>query len=113
MGVYIKDMQMPKTCGECVFIAWKRGVGQYCTINNKITFHVTLDDFDVGYKRNGTCPLVPIPPHGRLIDADALENEVQMRLLECNKYGNQFQRPYEVLRAIALAPTIIPASKEV
>ena len=55
---------------------------------------------------------LPPIPHGRLIDADALENEAQMRLLQCNKYDNQFQKPYEVMRAIALAPTIIPAEEK-
>ena len=51
-----------------------------------------------------------IPDHGRLIDADALEQDVQSRLQICNKYDNQFQKPYEVMRAIALAPTVIPAN---
>ena len=54
-------------------------------------------------------PLVEIPDHGRLIDADALEQDAQSRLQVCNKYDNQFQKPYEVMRAIALAPTVIPA----
>lgn len=49
-----------------------------------------------------------IPPHGRLIDADGLEQECQKRLLICT---DQFQRPYEVMRAIALAPTIIEAEE--
>ena len=51
-------------------------------------------------------------PHGRLGDLDALEQDAQKRLLMCNKNDNQFQAPYEVMRAIALAPTIIPASEE-
>ena len=48
----------------------------------------------------------------RLIDADALEQDAQKRLLMCNKNDNQFQKPYEVMRAIATAPTIIPAEEE-
>lgn len=54
---------------------------------------------------------VPVPPHGRLIDADALEQDAQKRLLMCNKNDNQFHKPYEIMRAIALAPTIIPAEE--
>lgn len=50
-----------------------------------------------------------IPPHGRLIDVDVLEQNAQKRLLMCNKNNNQFQKPYEVMRAIALAPTVISA----
>ncbi len=55
------------------------------------------------------CPLVPVPEHGDLIDRDAMEQDAQKRLLMCNQNDNQFQKPYEVMRAIALAPTIIPA----
>lgn len=53
-------------------------------------------------------PAIHVPPHGRLIDADALEQESQKRLLMCNKNDNQDQKPYEIMRAIALAPTVIP-----
>lgn len=51
MGVYIKNMEMPKTCDDCFLPL------QYCPY---------------AMKPNGECPLVPVPPHGRLIDADAL-----------------------------------------
>ena len=51
---------------------------------------------------------VPVPPHGDLIERDALEQECQKRLLVCT---DQFQRPYEMTRAIALAPAIIEAEE--
>ena len=89
---------MPKSCLDC--FACHDG---WCIINQKIEGHRTVTH---------SCPLAEVQPHGRLIDADALENEAQMRLLECNKYGNQFQKPYEVMRAIALAPTIIESEDE-
>lgn len=60
-------MKMPQCCEECRFFAWKRGVGQHCAVDDRITFHATLDGFDVGYERNGDCPLIEIPKHGRLI----------------------------------------------
>lgn len=50
MSVLIKDMEMPKNCHECPLL--------YVT---------SLCD---GLK---DCPLVPVPPHGRLIDADVLK----------------------------------------
>lgn len=59
------------------------------------------------------CPIVDVSKHGRLVDADLLERNAQERLLMCNKYDNQFQRPYEVLRAIDEAPTIIEAERDV
>ena len=54
MSVLVKGMEMPKNCGICGF---KDG----CEFSMPLT------------ERPFDCPLVPVPPHGRLIDADALE----------------------------------------
>lgn len=57
------------------------------------------------YKRSETCSLIPVPPHGRLIDADALpwiegrdENDNQVYLL--------------IKNCMDVVPAIIPASQE-
>lgn len=55
---------------------------------------------------------ISVPSHGRLGDLDELEQDAQKRLLMCNKNDDQFQKPYEIMRAIALASTIIPASEK-
>ena len=55
---------------------------------------------------------IAVPDHGDLIDRGVLEIDAQKRLLVCDRYNNEFQKPYEVMRAIAIAPTIIPADKE-
>lgn len=63
MSVLIKGMEMPETCEKC---------GMHVAM-------ILFSDGKIGHcmllkgradKRN--CPLVEIPPHGRLIDADAL-----------------------------------------
>lgn len=54
---------------------------------------------------------IEVQSHRRLIDADELEKEAQKRMLICSKNDNQFQKPYEIMRAIALAPTIIQAEE--
>lgn len=66
------------------------------------------------FAKDGWCifdmpEIIEVPPHGRLIDVDSLEEEAQKRILICDKNDNQFQKPYEIMRAITLAPTIIPA----
>lgn len=76
MSLLIKGMEMPTRCGQCRFFAWSRGVGQHCAVDSDITFHATIDGMDVKYERNGDCPLVPVPPHGRLIDADELSEDL-------------------------------------
>lgn len=53
MSVLIKGMEMPENCKDCRF----HGRG-FC--------------FLADLKDNGNCPLVEVPPHGRLIDARAL-----------------------------------------
>ena len=58
MGVYI-DMKMPDKCGHCRF-----ATAFDCGVDGK--FIKTHD------ARRKDCPLIEIPPHGDLIDRDAL-----------------------------------------
>ena len=64
MGVYI-DMEMPKSCAECPvnMNICKRGY-------KHLLAHMELYD-----QRADDCPIIPVPPHGRLIDADALRQD--------------------------------------
>ena len=94
MSILIKDMEMPTGYVELGIALDADGHPTAVTRDGEI--------FDV----------IPVPEHGRLIDADALEQDAQKRLLMCNKNDNQFQKPYEVMRAITLAPTVIYASEE-
>ena len=71
MGVYIKGMEMPKNCDEC----WKKFHGFGWVEHDKEwgTFYCKAGKgfcSDIRTK----CPLVRVPPHGRLIDADAVYN---------------------------------------
>lgn len=49
------------------------------------------------------CPLVPVPPHGRLIDVDALINTLN---------DNEVKYDSDVNYFLMYAPTVIPASEE-
>ena len=93
MGIYIKSMEMPMN--EPMLVKINPDGSVSTTAKNN-------------YRKYEA---IPVPDHGRLIDADALEQDAQKRLLICNKYNDQFQKPYEVMRAIALAPTVIPAEE--
>ena len=59
MSVYIKGMEMPTRCGECPLSLYSHSP---CWENGGAL------DWE---HRPNWCPLVPVPPHGRLIDADA------------------------------------------
>ena len=86
-GVYIKGMEMPKNCAEC-------------PVNMNIChrgYEYLLEHTELYDRRADDCPLIPVPDHGRLIDADALVMDNGIK--EIPEY-------YEV---VCDAPTIIPA----
>ena len=71
MGVYIRGIEMPKSCIECPFITSSWGLDYYCTIAKDYEEYRYINE-----RRMKSCPLVSVPPHGRLIDADALMSGV-------------------------------------
>ena len=64
--ILIKDMEMPKYCDEC-----KLAYDGKCLANRGRD--VTLDNI---------CPLKELQPHGRLIDADALMEDLKRQCKE-------------------------------
>ena len=60
-------------------------------------------DVNILYYRLDNCPLVPVPPHGDLIDRDALERHTVTEWFCGRKRVNV---PW---KAVSDAPTIIPA----
>ena len=104
MGIYLPNMETPTSCGYCPF-KHRTMEGDECM-------------FDVAYttyqSRPDDCPLVPVPAHGRLIDADALE-ETDPLLCDCIIAEDGFVEWSEwgySREQIRNAPTIIPASEE-
>ena len=97
MSILIKGMEMPKSCSECRFCAWK-------------------DENDVGCAATGKgaddCPIIPIPDHGDLIERDAL-------MAEAEYVGTaQFIHPatkmpcgINLVEWLKLAPIVIPAER--
>ena len=83
-GVYIKGMEMPESCASCRFY------GVYCYAKGDENAHSTLP-----------CPLINVPDHGRLIDADALIEHL-----------GDVEYKGAIKRVLVQAPTIIPADKE-
>ena len=102
MGVYIKGMEMPTSCRACLYSRTDIRNVDWCVLTEK---DLPCD-----------CPLVPVPPHGRLIDADALRAEQQedADLFQgSTAYGDKCRRD-EAMNAVANivnAPTIIEAEE--
>ena len=99
MGVLIKGMKMPKNCDECRF-----HVDGWC--------YVLRPESEEERKRITTnyCPLIEVPPHGRLIDADALM-EYKTLFVELNQQIMSIRTWAVNVCDILNAPTIIPAEE--
>ena len=87
MGIYIKGMEMPVDCRDCPFEMYYMNCGETkCRATGKI-----LADF---YKpipfdgRAEECPLVEVPQHGRLIDADAMTQDLNKSADDCEVWKN-------------------------
>lgn len=72
MSVLIKGMKMPKNCDVCPLIA-EADDYHVCYINEQFIPWEWVDEHSAEQRhpKPSWCPLVEIPPHGRLIDADA------------------------------------------
>lgn len=90
MSVYIKGMEMPKTCCYCPLMGYDpdrewfdsmaRTGAHICALTGEL-----IDNT----KRAEHCPLIPVPKHGRLVDADALRQAFWKRLF---RKGNDRQK---------------------
>ena len=67
MGVYIRGMEMPTSCLECRLYN-----DPWCMAKNRNQWRTAYNRPPKGERQND-CPLVPVPPHGRLIDGDVAE----------------------------------------
>lgn len=105
MSVLIRGMEMPKSCFSCRFSRITRSIYAWCSLMEK---RYSVDD-----PPPKDCPLIPVPPHGRLGDLDRM-------LVDNETYYDQLGRPGGVIRtsymavkhSIEIAPTIIQAEGE-
>ena len=124
--VLIKGMEMPKSCGDCPFLydhdacylsgMWNDMRFMLLCFNGH-TNEYKLGEFPFKEKRVDWCPLVEVPTHGRLIDADELRAAM---------YHNAFEKDSDMQRwdsgcwirykmfekVIEAAPTVIEASED-
>ncbi|MBO7670137.1 MAG: hypothetical protein J6S60_06060 [Oscillospiraceae bacterium] len=97
MSILIKGMEMPINCRYCAFRFLR-----LCAITEK-----QLKESEM-YHLDEDCPIIPVPDHGRLIDADALEAEgADVCGLEY-EYETVWGFSHDMIRD---APTIIPAEE--
>lgn len=98
MSVLVKRMDMPTGCLSCDFCNVRTG-NPYCIRLMELTPKTT---------RLAECPLVPVPPHGRLIDADELNDLYTGRIID----DEMFVPATVVKQNIEDMTTIIEAEEE-
>lgn len=77
MSVLVKGMEMPDGCFHCILsFMWFNGTETVLQCN--VLKKLVSDD---GTK-DTNCPLVEVPPHRRLIDADALIEDLERQCKE-------------------------------
>ena len=96
-------MEMPKRCEDCM--CYRREISHaYCTISS-------VNVLGHGNARLDNCPIVELPPHGDLIDRDALINVMSLS----KDYHAQNCREETLLerfiRHVKEAHVIVPAEK--
>lgn len=117
MSVLIKGMEMPKSCFYCPFREKINPDDYVClALNREFEETFTL----IAGKRHRSCPLVPVPDHGRLIDAYALSEMLEKYKKEYALKAKEdivlLHKAWGLFEAELMAeslPTIIPADKEV
>ena len=119
MGIYVKGIEMPQICEVCPLVDRFVTV-DFKTITCKVTKKLRPDSC---LTRPDSCPLIEVPPHGRLIDADALINEFKILQSGREIFGMELDSSflssgqelstewYCVEDAIEDAPTIIEAEE--
>ena len=111
MGVYIKGMEMPEICDMCPLLAFieedeDHDAFCYCTLSNwkKSCTPDPMTIREARRFRRLDCPLVEVStPHGRLIDADALNPKFIH-----GRWDDTYVSSLDLLHV----PTIIPAEED-
>ena len=103
MSILIKGMEMPKSCSDCPMLDWDLDYIK-CKVTGR---HFKVKEEPFGARRVNDCPLIELPPHGRLIDASELEREISRWIPHPDKYINK--RNSDFLYYIKDTPTIIEA----
>lgn len=114
MSILIQGMEMPKNCRICPCFQYDMfddDIDGYCkALKTKIMNRS---------KHHPDCPLIELPPHGRLIDADKFEFEMNDKLLVAltEKYGEEEAQKglhfsfRDCISNIQFQPTVIEGSE--
>lgn len=111
MSILITGMKMPKNCATCQMLEGDKGDGlchaasRWLDDDEYWTWYV-YPEGDIDDSKPCNCPLIELPPHGRLGDLDALERN--LREMADYQHGDRQQGILGCCNTICSAHTIIP-----
>lgn len=103
--VLIKNMKMPNNCMACPMVTGYELSNGEKIINSSVFCKLKKEFRPIGEKYLPDCPLIPVPPHGRLIDADAFLDLVNDSMILTDGFINT------VNALICGEPTVIEAEE--
>ena len=114
MSLYIPGVKMPERCWDCPLCYDMMS----CRITGLNWYRDTVDlSIDPVEERMPNCPLIEVPPHGRLVDEKQILKLIdEQRNWEYNKTHSPNMTWSRIVDAfewiMQMAATIIPADKE-
>lgn len=107
MSILLKGIEMPDCCMNCP-LSVSVNFGLVCCPTSTILPDSKLfDDDGNALEKPSWCPIIEVPPHGRLIDANATYDSIA----EVEHSGNYVDMD-AVGRGIDDTPTVIPADNQ-
>ena len=113
MSILIKGMEMPTNCAACRIgyrdIGWDNEDNEHEIVFCPIIQQGSLIA-DANVERHPLCPLVPVPPHGRLGDLDKQDVQIEA-LIERHLHGytkSTWDFICELRDILKHNPTVIP-----
>ena len=108
MAILIKDMDMPTRCCECrLSTCHSFKERPLCDV---LVEYMSYGEWEA--KRLDNCPLVPVQPHGRLIDADALVRELNSIRASFGSANGLVEGALNIaVSTVNGRPTIIPSEE--
>lgn len=105
MSILVKGVKMPRCCEVCPFNY------DYYRCEALGDRFDDREEIDMETQRLPDCPLVEIPPHGRLIDADYMKRHL-MFSQGINDCGALYVPYGEIKKEIDRMPTVIESEEE-
>lgn len=112
MKAYL-EIEMPRCCNKCPMLVYEGHTLCICRALPAIEDGEILKPWK---NKRKDCPLKPIPPHGRLIDADALAKRIKdegrnQAEYYADRYAPVVMAYGDCYGKVQSAPTIIPSEE--